>query len=542
MLLVFSSAWAEVDFTDDEKAWLESHPVLRIGFNRNWAPIGFLDENGDFQGVSSDYTQLLGSLLGVKFEFVKDLPSQQAMALFKRGGLDLFTSLRPTPEREATFDFSDVYTSFPVAIFAGPEAAYIGSIEQLQGSKVAVVEGYSVQAFMTDDHPNVELVATKNITEALEKLSRGEVDAYVGNLLATNYYIGQLDYSHIKAVGYTDYRYEQRMAVRKDWPILVSIINKALATISEAEQTSIHARWAGVRHEQGIDYVLLGKVASISLIIILLFLYWSQRLAHLNKQLERAREQERLTLLHAQRVQGELESVNKVDKLQSMFIASMSHELRTPLNSIIGFSGLLLQGVLGDLNEQQKDSLARIHRSGNHLLDLITDVIDISKIEAGRIEVFTELFSLEELVAEAIEDVRLQAGKKGLALEVQADDWPSMNTDRKRVLQCLLNYLSNAVKFTEEGKIILSVTVKGDKVDISVSDTGIGIAGDEMPRLFEAFEHLESHLRVKAGGSGLGLYLTKKVVEDLLEGTLSIESQLDKGSTFGFTIPMTLRD
>jgi len=227
-----------------------------------------------------------------------------------------------------------------------------------------------------------------------------------------------------------------------------------------------------------------------------------------------------------------------MDKLKSMFIASMSHELRTPLNSIIGFSGLLLQGVAGELNDKQKDSMERIYRSGNHLLGLISDVIDISKIEAGRVDVFYEPFPLKEVVEEAIETIRPQADAKGLVLELNEDTWPRMNSDRKRLLQCLLNYLSNAVKFSETGKVSLTVTIIEDMVEIQVSDTGIGIAPEDMPKLFEAFERLDTHLRVKAGGTGLGLYLTKKITEELLQGSVSVESRLDEGSTFALRIPL----
>ena len=220
------------------------------------------------------------------------------------------------------------------------------------------------------------------------------------------------------------------------------------------------------------------------------------------------------------------------------FMHSTSHELRTPLNSIIGFSGLLLQGVAGELNDKQKDSMERIYRSGNHLLGLISDVIDISKIEAGRVDVFYEPFLLKEVVDEAIETIRPQADAKGLKLDLNADTWPRMNSDRKRLLQCLLNYLSNAVKFSEAGKVSLTVTVIEDMVNLQVSDTGIGIAQEDIPKLFEAFERLDTHLRVKAGGTGLGLYLTKKITEEFLQGRISVESRLDEGSTFGLRIPL----
>ncbi|MEJ1402795.1 MAG: hybrid sensor histidine kinase/response regulator [Candidatus Sedimenticola sp. (ex Thyasira tokunagai)] len=235
------------------------------------------------------------------------------------------------------------------------------------------------------------------------------------------------------------------------------------------------------------------------------------------------------------------ERLKELDKLKSMFIASMSHELRTPLNSIIGFTGMMLQGVSGELNEEQEDNLNRVYRSGQHLLGLISDVIDISKIEAGRIEVFPQHFDLKELIGEALELIQPQADKKHLVLDLTASSWPEMFTDRKRLLQCLLNYLSNAVKFTEQGTVRVIIQELNGDVEIAVSDTGIGIAEDGIPKLFEAFERLESHLRIKVGGSGLGLYLTKKIAHDLLQGDVQVVSEVKKGSTFSIRIPKAVR-
>lgn len=233
--------------------------------------------------------------------------------------------------------------------------------------------------------------------------------------------------------------------------------------------------------------------------------------------------------------------LKELDKLKSMFIASMSHELRTPLNSIIGFTGMTLQGLSGQLNEEQMDNLTRVNRSAEHLLSLITDIIDISKIEAGRVEVFIEPFTLSEIISEAVSTIQPQVKQKGLVLETDVPVDIKMKTDRKRLMQCIINYISNAVKFTEVGKVrVLAKDADGD-VEISVIDTGIGISEKDMPRLFEAFERIDTHLRVKAGGSGLGLYLTKKMATELLHGSVGVESIEGKGSTFSIRIPKMLK-
>jgi len=249
----------------------------------------------------------------------------------------------------------------------------------------------------------------------------------------------------------------------------------------------------------------------------------------------------------------ELEQANaklkELDRLKSMFIASMSHELRTPLNSIIGFSGIMLQGMSGSVNDEQRDQLQRVFMAGKHLLSLITDVIDIAKIESGKIIAYLEDFDLHALIDEAVGQVRLQAGGKGLAIEVHLPEHPViMHSDRKRLLQCLLNYLSNAVKFSEKGAVLVVVAeaqagkndLPEEWLEISVSDTGIGIRKEDMKLLFNSFVRLETPLKTLTPGTGLGLYLTRKLATEVLGGTVGAESEEGRGSRFWLRLPQRI--
>ncbi|MBF0545550.1 MAG: GAF domain-containing protein [Candidatus Riflebacteria bacterium] len=239
----------------------------------------------------------------------------------------------------------------------------------------------------------------------------------------------------------------------------------------------------------------------------------------------------------------ELEEANsklqELDRLKSMFIASMSHELRTPLNSIIGFTGIILQGMTGDINNEQRDQLTRVSRAGKHLLALITDVIDISKIEAGKMDAFAEEFQLDNIIQNAASEMKLQIREKGLELEVL----PSsiiLKTDKKRLYQCILNYISNAIKYSEKGKIRIWAENLVDQMRLNVSDNGIGIKEEDFPILFQSFVRLDSNLKLAVSGTGLGLYLTKKLVTEVLNGDVSVTSVYGKGSTFSLTIPKEL--
>ncbi len=235
------------------------------------------------------------------------------------------------------------------------------------------------------------------------------------------------------------------------------------------------------------------------------------------------------------------EKLKELDQLKSMFIASMSHELRTPLNSIIGFTEIILDGLIGELNLKQTEHLSRVHRAANHLLAMISDIIDISRIESGRMEVSPDEFDLNGMLNEAVDSIQSRAEEKGLAIEVKVMHGMRMNTDRRRLFQCILNLLNNAMKFTEKGTVELRAQETDNEIEFAVSDTGIGIAEKDISRIFMPFERIESHLKVKAGGTGLGLYLTKKIVTKLLRGSIEVESEEGKGSTFRLRVPKEIK-
>ena len=231
------------------------------------------------------------------------------------------------------------------------------------------------------------------------------------------------------------------------------------------------------------------------------------------------------------------ERLQDLDRLKSMFIASMSHELRTPLNSIIGFTGIILQGMTGEINPEQEDQLQRVYGSAKHLLALINDVIDISKIETGKFEVHVDEFDLGEVIREAVSNLTPKITNKGLDLEITLPQETRLTTDRKRLLQCILNFLSNAVKFTEKGKISIIASEIDEMIEIAVKDTGIGMKEEDLPKLFGSFVRLDSALTIKTTGTGLGLYLTKKIATEMLGGEVSVESRCGEGSTFILKIP-----
>ena len=230
--------------------------------------------------------------------------------------------------------------------------------------------------------------------------------------------------------------------------------------------------------------------------------------------------------------------LKELDRLKSEFLATMSHELRTPLNSIIGFTGIILQGITGEINEEQRKQLSMVYNSAKHLLGLINDILDLSRIESGKIEVSVQRFKVEDVVSEVARSLAPMISQKGLRLITEIPDKTlQIYSDRTRVFQILLNLVNNAVKFTERGEVRIACKADNNNLEMSVSDTGIGIKMESMEMLFQAFRQIDGTAQRRYEGAGLGLHLCKKLVT-LLGGRIWAESEYGKGSRFTFTLPL----
>jgi len=232
----------------------------------------------------------------------------------------------------------------------------------------------------------------------------------------------------------------------------------------------------------------------------------------------------------------------KAARLKDEFLANMSHELRTPLNSIIGFTGMVLMGIAGDINAEQKKQLTMVKSSAHHLLNLINDILDISKIESGKTDVFPEEFYINDVIQEAINTVIPLVNDKGIELLEEIPEKTLILSDRKFIKQILMNLLSNAVKFTDTGSVkIESGVLKNKHIVVRVIDTGIGIKKEDVGKLFEMFKQVDMSSTKNHEGTGLGLYLSKKLVT-LLGGDITVKSEYGKGSEFTVNIPLKYKE
>jgi len=271
---------------------------------------------------------------------------------------------------------------------------------------------------------------------------------------------------------------------------------------------------------------------------------FSQRLEHQNQELEAQKTELALQgeELSEQNIELELQKsqLDQASKLKSSFLSNMSHELRTPLNSVIALAGVLNRRLANSIPAEEYSYLEVIERNGKNLLELINDVLDLSRIESGLEEICLSRFSVRELVSEVVEMIAPQAREKNIALlNDVTEGLPPIRSDLTKCRHILQNLIANAVKFTPQGSVEIRATLTENSIQISVSDTGIGIAENQIPYIFDEFRQADESMTRVYGGTGLGLAIARKYVT-LLQGNISVQSTLGKGSTFICTLPLTI--
>lgn len=230
--------------------------------------------------------------------------------------------------------------------------------------------------------------------------------------------------------------------------------------------------------------------------------------------------------------------LERASQAKDRFLASMSHELRTPLNAIMGFTGTLLMGLPGPLTAEQEKQLLIVQSSSRHLLSLINDILDLTKIESGKIDLYPEHLAVNSVVVDVVDALRSMAREKELTVETELPEPdPVVRTDRRALHQILINLTNNAIKYTERGYVSVGVRAHDGSLRFRISDSGIGIRDEDKARLFQAFEQLDPSSTRRIEGAGLGLYISYKLAT-LLGGHLSFESEFGKGSTFTLSLPL----
>jgi len=555
-------------FLSTDITWADQN--VRVGIYQN-SPKVALSESGHPEGIFIDLIEAIAAEEGWTIDYV---PGTWAQGLdrLKAGEIDLMPDVALTQARRQiyTFHHESVLSDW-FQVYAR-HGSGIRSILDLNGKRVSVLErsiqqeAFSKQLIGFD--LKVNLVTFPDYSAAFTAAARGDVDAVIANRFYGAAHIRAFQLEDTAIIFNPTQLYFA--APRPGNYLLLSAIDRHLERLKK-DPTSLYyrslQRWTSEKMDFIIPTWVKGIGIAIAGILFLSFL-WSfslrrqvrartgelnvrnQEIAYLYKELQKhagtlekrvierteALEKLNLELLRSR------DAAESADRLKSAFLATMSHELRTPLNSIIGFTGILLMGLVGELNQEQEKQLIMVQDSARHLLELINDVLDISKIEAGQFELASDPFDMKTIIEKSLEKIVPLAEKKGLALTaVIAPSVGQVVGDRRRVEQIIINLLGNAVKFTDHGEVRIESQVEDGWLVTKVVDTGIGIRTEDIDNLFKPFRQIDTGLSRQYEGTGLGLSICKKLV-DAMGGRIYVESQWGKGSIFAFTMSLERRD
>lgn len=688
-------AFGQANDTDNtlspaDKEWLREHNTWRLGVDPAWPPVEMVDKNGRYVGMGADYIAILEKRLGIKAQHLPSLSWSQVLEKVKNGEADILPLAGRTSDREKYLNFTKPILALPAVIITRSDRNDIHSLRDLDIRTVSVAKFYAIHEWLVENYPRVILRLYDDVEQSLQAVAFGEVDAYIGDLASATYFINSLGLTNLKVAGHTPYSYSLCMGVRKDWPELVPILDKAISAVSAKERIAIRDKWIVLKRQPTLKEVASVALPAIILVIVLTLLVFNWRLrieveerrraqealkaaqtgleeriqrrtadlVQANEELRKGEEKYRDLVEGANSIimrmdvkgnitffnefaqeffgykeseilghnvvgtivpmadtsghnlesmiedimnrperyknnenenmtrsgkrvwiawtnkaifdgnnrakeilcigndigklkQAEVEILNAkevaetANKTKSAFLANMSHELRTPLNAIIGFSELMGEDAVGALNEKQKEYIGYVSQSGKHLLSLINDILDLSKVEAGKMELELSEFNLKELLKNSFVFVKEKAYNHNIRLSDDIkDDTGNIRADERKVRQAVFNLLSNAVKFTpDNGQIGIEAKKINDKeVQVCVWDTGIGVEKKDASKIFAEFEQIDSEYSRKSAGTGLGMPLSKKFVE-LHGGKMWFESEgKGRGSRFYFTLPMTQPD
>ncbi|MBF0094997.1 MAG: transporter substrate-binding domain-containing protein [Alphaproteobacteria bacterium] len=530
-------AEAGLQLNASERDWLATRPDVRLGDDFLWPPFAFMDEKGVYGGISSGYVASVSKRLGITIRPVPGLTWAQVLEKLKRGEIDMLPAVVRSKQREAFLNFTKPYITFPVVIASHRDGFFISGLTDLAGHKAGVVKGYITHELLEKDHPDIKLVLFDSLTAGLNALESRAIDAFIDNLGAVTYEARRLRLANVKIAASTSYKFELSMAVRKDWPELVSLLDKSLEAMSSQEKSAIENTWLAVEVHFGVDVktILLWVMPTglSATLVIVVVVVWNRRLNH-----EIAvRKQTEAQLVAANRQLAEqarqLETANTELK---QFAYAASHDLRAPLRVVTNYLGLIVKRLGPSLDEDTREFVGFAVDGAKRMDAMIVGLLEYSRTgHTGNPFVPTPL---ADVVQESLDNLQVSIQEAGAVVEV-AKGLPSVAGDRSELVRLFQNLIGNAVKFRVSGrttKVTVDWRDAGSEWVAWIHDNGIGIDPKDVECIFQVFKRLVSVDQYE--GSGIGLAVCKKIIERH-GGRIWVESVPGEGSTFLIAFPKT---
>jgi len=524
---------------------LLSARYVKVGIAQN-PPKTLINAAGKAEGIFVDILEAIAKEEGWELQYIPGTWEQNYLRL-QKGELDLIPDMAYSEERSQIFSFHKIPVLSSWSQVYARKGLELRSLADIGNKRIAVLEKsiqqQTLQMMATGFGKQVKFISVASFDEAFQAVADNKAD-----LVVTNYLFGGMN---ARKYGLVDTAIVMEPATLFYASLkgrnldLLKAIDIQLDTMMHTPLSVYYQtiqKWTsqdiGYRLPQNLKLALILVGVILLFSIIAAFVLRHQVRVRTRELQESNIEMEHRIIRRTAELADAMQRAQEADTLKSAFLATMSHELRTPLNSIIGFTGLMLNELPGKINEEQRKQLRIVQASSRHLLDLINDVLDISKIEAGQLDLHRETFNLRESLDKLIKVVTPQATKKGLEINlVYAMQQQEIFSDKRRVEQIVLNLLSNAIKFTESGSVKLLVGRFGNEMKIQVIDTGIGIPETELLQLFKPFRQIDTGLTRKYDGSGLGLSICHQLSK-LMGGSIAVESKEGEGSIFKVTLPL----
>lgn len=516
------------------------------------APKIFTAESGKPAGIFIDIIEAIARTEGWTLRYVHGTWGE-GLSRLEKGEIDLMPDVAYMAERERIFSFHRIPVLSGWSQVYARKGSGIQSILDLNGKRVVALEQTiqleTFRRLANSFELKIALIPVPDYKTGFRMIADGRADAGV-----TNRFYGLMNGRKFgledTPIMFDPAQFFFAAPKDRNQPLL-DAIDRDLAALKKDPRSAYYrsmGRWTSeeVQFKLPVWLEVLGLVLGVALIASLVgaVVLKSQvkartrELQTINETLDQKVRERTVELEHKNlELAAANEKLKELDQLKSMFIASMSHELRTPLNSIIGFTGILLQGLAGPLNDEQRKQLGMVKGSSQHLLALITDIIDLSKIEAGKISLTIEPFDLAATTRAIVDTFRVAADRKALVVTVSGPERLMVESDVRRVKQVLVNLVGNAVKFTESGEVRVEITAGSDRALVAVHDSGPGIRAEDLGKLFRYFSQVTSADLPKHEGTGLGLYISRKLM-NLLGGEIDVASEFGRGSTFTVSMPL----
>lgn len=529
--VVAADPTAPVNLTAVERAWIVAHPKIRVGYDTDWPPFSFEKSTGGLSGIDGDILQLLSERLGLKFEPAHGANWTETFERAKRGEIDILAGTAQTPEREQNFHFTDPYQSFPAGIITRGDQPFLWSVYDLEGKTVAGPRDYVTMTELAREYPEVKLRYTTSMADALELVADRQADAAITNLVNASFIIKTRGLSSLKIAGIMPRVFELRYAVRQDWPELVGILDKGIATISKSDLQALNHRWIRVDYARVVRWDLVWKTSAIVLSVLAIviggFMWHNRRLKR--ELVERIRLQKAVEKAHFE--------LTRINDDRSALLQMAAHDLRGPLAGmqLVVDTSLRLRAMPGD------EALLLIEGKVKQMANLLNDILDLEAIETGRRELRLAPIDAGQVLSSLLDFVRTEAARKKIEVAFSLPDHAvTVRADELALRQIIDNLLSNAVKFTAPGgKIRLLLDLKTPaEARIRVCDDGPGVPQAEREKIFTKYVRGSAKPTGGEKSTGLGLSIVRSLAEAMGGRVWCEDSPEAAGAVFVLILPV----